>query len=91
MSLPPKQNPGRPRKTPPNNTPLALDIDAVLRALEQPLTRYGAAQLIAAETDEELVAIQMRLSRWAKGQPPKLDVAIRDLGAIGFRVVLVAK
>lgn len=87
----PKQNPGRPRKTPSTKTPLPIDIDAVLGALEPSLTRYGAAQLIAAETDEELVAIQMRLSRWAKGQPPNLAIAIRDLDAIGFRVVLVAK
>lgn len=80
----PKRNPGRPHKTP-------IDIDAALRVLNPPLTRYGAAQLIAAETSETLAAIQMRLSRWAKGQPPKLDVAIRDLETIGFWVVLVAK
>lgn len=55
------------------------------------LTIYGACQIIGAETDETIQAIHMRLSRWIAGKPPNLATAIRDIGALGFNVVLVSK
>jgi hypothetical protein len=66
-----------------------IDIKQILT--DRNLTIYGASQIVGAETDEKLTAIHMRLSRWIGGKPPNLTTAVRDLDALGFRVVLAAK
>lgn len=41
---------------------------------------------IAATTGESRQAVSMRFWRWRNGSPPRFDVGIRDLEALGFVV-----
>jgi hypothetical protein len=66
-----------------------IDIQQILR--DRQLTIYAAAQQIAAVRGETLKAVHVRLSRWAKGNPPNLTTVETDLDALGLKIVVIAK
>lgn len=67
----------------------AMNLRKVLDELN--LTPYGVAQIIGAETDESIITIQMRWSRWLKKTPGSIATLERDLAALGYRIEIKKK
>jgi hypothetical protein len=66
-----------------------LDIQEILNA--ENLTIYGASQIIAAETDEELKTIHRRLTCWIKGEPRQWKDLETFLDAMGYQIEIFKK
>lgn len=66
-----------------------MNIEAILN--EQNLTTYGAAQMIGAETDEQLKTVWAVLNRWKDGKPPRYAVMARYLGILGYDICVVKR
>jgi hypothetical protein len=55
------------------------------------LTIYGASQIIAAETDEELKTIHRRLSCWIREEPRQWTDLEAFLDAMGYEIEIFKK
>ena len=56
------------------------------------LTLYGAAQIVGAETDEEIKTIHRRLTAYTSSKPPKAIWQMEEaLNALGYRIEIVEK
>lgn len=58
---------------------------------ESNLTRYGAAQIIGAETDKEIKAIHRRISRRLDSPSIQIQSLDEDAAALGYEWKLVKK
>jgi hypothetical protein len=66
-----------------------IDIQQILNA--ENLTIYGASQLIAAETDEELKTIHRRITCWAKNEPRQFKDLEILLDVLGYQIKIFKK
>jgi hypothetical protein len=66
-----------------------INIQEVLDA--ENLTIYGASQILAAETDEELKTIHRRLICWIKAEPRQWTDLEEFLNAMGYQIEIFKK
>jgi hypothetical protein len=66
-----------------------IDIQQILDAKN--LTIYGASQLIAAETDEELKTIHRRITCWIRKEPRQLTDLKTFLDVMGYQIEIFKK
>ena len=68
-----------------------MELSHELRQIlnEQNLKIYGAAQIVAAETDEPLKTVHDRISRFLKKEPKTWSDLRVLLNALGYEVQIV--
>jgi hypothetical protein len=66
-----------------------INIQEILDA--ENLTIYGAAQILASETDEELKTIHRRLTCWIEKEPRQWTDLETFLGAMGYQIEIFKK